>query len=194
MDQQSTSALIVTLAAIFLFGGGIVFFCFKMFKMTSQAKKKQKSELSMKREETGATHIVSFKHMTGLPVSEGALCRLMLCPDKIIIESGGATFNLDKAKITDACVKTDVEIQKQYVSSAGGAVAGAVLFGPLGAIVGGRTKKKENKTVSSYFIYTYTKNGSVEYISFDVTHQQHQVIPFITDFKQSAPAQTVVDL
>lgn len=194
MDQQSTIGLVVTLAVIFLFGGGFVFFCFKMFRLTSQAKKKNKAAIKAKREETGATHIANFKHMTGLPVSEGAICRLMLCPEKIIIESGGATFNLDKTKITDVCVKTDVEIQKQYVSSAGGAVAGAVLFGPLGAIVGGRTKKKESKTVSTYLIYTYLKNDSIEYISFEVTGQQHQTLQFISDFNQTSSARAVVDL
>ena len=35
---------------------------------------------------------------------------------------------------------TNEQISKQAVSSAGGAVAGAVLFGPLGAIIGGRAK------------------------------------------------------
>lgn len=45
------------------------------------------------------------------------------------------------------CIKTDKEIQQQYVSSVGGAVGGAVLFGPLGAITGGRAKKKTVKEV-----------------------------------------------
>ncbi|MEH2944892.1 hypothetical protein VSQ32_19130 [Lachnospiraceae bacterium KK002] len=56
-------------------------------------------------------------------------------------------FELEKSKITDMCIKTDKEIQQQYVSSVGGAVGGAVLFGPLGAITGGRAKKKTVKEV-----------------------------------------------
>ncbi len=56
-----------------------------------------------------------------------------MADDRYIFTSGTMNFELEKSKITDMCIKTDKEIQQQYVSSVGGAVGGAVLFGPLGA-------------------------------------------------------------
>lgn len=70
-----------------------------------------------------------------------------MADDRYIFTSGTMNFELEKSKITDMCIKTDKEIQQQYVSSVGGAVGGAVLFGPLGAITGGRAKKKTVKEV-----------------------------------------------
>ena len=51
-----------------------------------------------------------------------------MADDRYIFTSGTMNFELEKSKITDMCIKTDKEIQQQYVS-----VGGAVLFGPLGA-------------------------------------------------------------
>ena len=101
--------------------------------------------------------ISGLRHMDGLPLAQGAEC-LAICKDQSLEISGGGTqFHLDLNKITDAIVKTDVEIQQAYVSSIGGAVAGAALFGTLGAMVGGRAKKKETKTLEHYLIITYFK-------------------------------------
>ena len=56
------------------------------------------------------------------------------------------TFKLLKEKITDVTMTNDIEIQKNNVSSIGGAVSGAILFGALGAIIGGRAKNKKVKS------------------------------------------------
>ncbi len=92
--------------------------------------------------------IVYCKHQIGLPLAEGANCEVWHDEDedKVVIASSGNAFNLAFSKVTDITIKTDEEIQKAYVSSIGGAVGGAVLFGTLGAMVGGRAKEKESKT------------------------------------------------
>lgn len=83
------------------------------------------------------------------------------------------------------CIKTDVEIQKQMVSSAGGAVAGGLMFGALGAIIGGRVKTKDIRTASHYLIITYTDNNSkLAYISFEVTNNLSAAGKLIKEFKQ----------
>lgn len=116
--------------------------------------------------ERSRNSISGLSHMDGLPLAQGAAC-LAFCKDEVVEISGGGTqFQLDLGKITDATVKTNVEIQRAYVSSIGGAVAGAALFGALGAMVGGRAKQKETRTLEHYLIITYLKEGQISYLSF----------------------------
>lgn len=132
--------------------------------------KEQKQEIKQKREaqkEYNKTHI-SLTHVAGLPIAEGTNCSCGLEGEGFVFSSAGNDFNLKFDKITSVDIKTNVEIQKQYVSSVGGAVGGAVLFGPLGAIVGGRAKQKQHREVSYFLIITYLKDGEVSYISFEI--------------------------
>jgi hypothetical protein len=119
--------------------------------------------------ELNAETCIEAKHMAGLPIAQDAPTYLYLCDDKVIFERNEMTYNLEWNKIKDITMKTDLEIQKAYVSSIGGAVAGGVLFGPLGAIIGGRTKTKVNKKIEKYLIFTYNKDENIDFISFDVT-------------------------
>jgi hypothetical protein len=119
----------------------------------------------------GATTCITASHMAGLPIVEGAQCFIYLCNDKVIFERNEMNFNLLANKITDVMIKTDTEIQKSHVSSIGGAIGGAVLFGTLGAIIGGRSKEKTSKIESKYLIFSYDKEGITDYISFDVTKE-----------------------
>ena len=110
-----------------------------------------------------------FKHITGLPLAEDYQCKVMYCPDKICIDTNGFEFNLPLTRISDMSIKTDIEISNTYTSSAGGAVGGALLFGPVGAMIGGRVKKKESKTIEQFLIITYEKEENIQYLVFDVT-------------------------
>ena len=132
----------------------------------------------------GAELCISAKHMDGLPVAEGADMYLYLCDDKMIFERNENRYNLEFSKLRDVTIKTDEEIQKAYVSSVGGAIAGQMLFGTLGAIVGGRAKEKTTKTIISYLIFTYDKDGKNEFISFDVTNIPN-AINFVTHFSEN---------
>ena len=108
------------------------------------------------------------KHQAGLPLPQDSHCTILMEDSCFKITGGGNEFRLDKGKITEMCVKTDVEIQRQYVSSSGGAVAGAMVFGALGAIVGGRAKEKTNRTYTYYLIFTYRSNDEINYVSFEI--------------------------
>lgn len=44
-----------------------------------------------------------------------------------------------------------------------------MLFGPLGAVIGGRAKEKKSKKMYQYLIITYESNGEIKYIGFDAT-------------------------
>lgn len=136
----------------------------------------------------------NFRHVNGLGFAENTPCEVVSYPTFYEFKAGAVNYNLSKSKVIDVTVKTDREIQQQYVSSIGGAVAGGVLFGPLGAIIGGRAKKKAIKTYSSYLIITYKDNGNIKYIGFDVTNAPFKAKKFESEFKKNNNTITRVDL
>lgn len=146
---------------------GLIFgiLTFFLFKPTEKEKEKQ-SEKQKRQNERMKT--CSMKHVNGLPIAENVNCTITSFPDSFEFSSGSMKFKLEKNKITDICIKTDEEIQQQYVSSVGGAVGGAVLFGPLGAMIGGRAKKKTIKEISHYLIITYMSDDEIKYMGFDI--------------------------
>jgi hypothetical protein len=95
-------------------------------------KKKEKKNFE------GITIYTAFHHTDGLPIVENMLCEVFSYPDRMDFKAGTTEIKLSKDKITDMCIKTDIEIQQQAVSSVGGAIAGAALFGTLGAVIGGK--------------------------------------------------------
>lgn len=167
----------------------IIAFCIFMAVKTSKARAIAKANLQNSMVNKNALFMVAIKHFNGLPIAEGVLTQCFWCPTKVVFEANGATFNLDFSKITDISIKTDVEIQKQYVSSVGGAVAGGVIFGPLGAMIGGRAKQKQTRQVTQYLIFTYVDNGAIKYIAFDCTNT-FKAQQFVNEFQKIKPAQT----
>ena len=162
----------------------IIIFCIRMAIVTSKAKKQGKVLIKEQQAQGMSIHIFA-KHVNGLPIAENLVCQIYSFPDKLEIRSGTTNITLSRNKITDMCIKTDTEIQQQTVSSVGGAVAGAVLFGPLGAVIGGRAKNKTTKTVNHYLIITYTnEQGSLSYIGFDVTASVFKSTKLIKEFHE----------
>lgn len=152
-------------------------FCIMMIVKLSKTSKKVKPK--------NASLFVVLLHTAGLPIPERTLCQLYSYPDRIEINANGTQFTLMKSKITNVSMTTDVEIQKQYVSSAAGAVGGAMLFGAVGALIGGRVKEKKINDVRTYLIFTYEKNNSVDYIAFDATASFFPAKKFVDEFKAS---------
>lgn len=158
---------------------------YQIITYTNPLSKEEKSERKKRKEELKATKAITLPHFYGLPVAEGTLCNLYLCEDKIVFESKGATFNLYKDKIIDVSDKSEEEISKSYVSSIGGAVGGALLFGPLGAMIGGRTKEKVDKEERFFLIFTYKEKNENKYISFLVNRDRTGIYDFIADFQNN---------
>lgn len=137
-----------------------------------------------KKTEKEPVRTLKCKHVVGLPLAEGAHCALTFDKEGVEISSGGNNFRLAVEKITDVTITTSTAIQKSYVSSVGGAVAGAALFGPLGALVGGRVKEMADEVIDEYFIITYTKDGVINYLSFLVPDEEGlKVIKIIEYFR-----------
>ena len=155
-----------------------------MYIKTSNAKKKAKQEIENNIKSKNASLAVTLMHLIGLSIPEKAFTQIYSCPESYEFECNGVTFSLNKDKVTDVSLKTTSEIQKQSVSSIGGAVGGAILFGPLGAMIGGRAKTKELRTVTTCLIFTYLKDKTVDYIAFNATNN-FKAAKFVKEFQQN---------
>ena len=93
--------------------------------------------------------------VSGLPLMQGAVCKVVSTCDKIIIDGQGTTFELKKEKISSITIEKNITKHTQAVSSAGGALAGAMAFGVVGAAIGGRTTAKDIKLKKHYIVITY---------------------------------------
>ena len=124
-------------------------------------------------------------HLSGLPIPEGVPCKARTYKDRIEFISGTTNISLSRSKITDVRVMKADEIQKQSVSSVGGAVMGAVLLGPIGAVIGGRAKQKKihNKTHCLLVTY-YGKDNTMATIAFDAEKDVSQAHCLASEFKR----------
>lgn len=161
-----------------------IIFCVRMFVVTSKAKKEGKKKMKNLKNQ-GLSVCAAFHHVNGLPLAENLLCEVFSYPDRIEFKAGTTNIKLAREKITDMCLKFDTEIQNQAVSSIGGAIAGGVMFGTLGAIIGGRAKNKKVKTTTQYLIITYTgEQGELKYIGFDIKNNPPSAAKLVKEFRE----------
>jgi len=204
MPETTTSAgngivgAILPIIIILLICGGAIAFCIKMFMLTSKAKRTVKEECE--RFKNGIFQPVkgTFSHTAGLPVPPGTQCLLHLTENGLAISSLSGKFNISIDKLMSIATKTDTDIQKskQYVSSAGGAVAGGMMFGAVGAMIGGRAKEKESTvtTIKNYMVVTYKKEDSIDYLLFELSETPMQAHPFTLNFgilTKNRPSETI---
>ena len=108
-----------------------------------------------------------YELLSGLNMPTGTTCKVVAAGDKLVISALKQEYTLPNRKIIGVDIQTIKDFQKQYVSSVGGAVAGGVLLGPLGAILGGMAKQKIVKNTTPLLIVTYEKEpGDIQYIVF----------------------------
>lgn len=160
-----------------------ILFCLVMVYYTSHQKSKIKKQIAISRDEKNATLFVTLSHFYGLPIAENITTQIFSCPNEYEFLANNNSFKLNKNKVTDVAITNDIEIQKNNVSSIGGAVGGALLFGPIGAMIGGRTKEKTSKIVNSYLIFTFLDNNEIKYVAFNCTGNT-KAYKFVKEFKQ----------
>lgn len=161
--NQAPNELIIILATILIVS--LIVLCIYMAPTSRKRHKKQMKKLKGQ----GINNQVYLDHVNGLSLPADIRCKISSYADRIEIEANNMKFNLYKKDIVNAYLKTDIEITSQYVSSAGGAAAGAMMYGPLGAIIGGRVKEKKNRETSRYLIITYNNDNKLNFICFDAT-------------------------
>ena len=79
---------------------------------------------------TGPRFSGTFLAVSGLDLPEGTRCRLAYEDSCLRVTALDHDFTLAHEKVRTAAILTHKDIRRQYVSSAGGAVAGAMLLGP----------------------------------------------------------------
>ncbi len=198
LSAQAESTTPPSEAVIGLLGIIVLFIIVSIVRSSKKKKTRRKLEMQqreMELQSQGITIISKMKYIDGLPIVTGTECELVSFIDKITLKVSGTEFNLDKSKLTDVCIKTDTEIQKQYVSSVGGAVGGAILFGGLGAVVGGRAKEKKTTAITKYLIFTYSNNNEIKYVSFQIFPENiMSANKFVEEFKSTGRTSTIVNL
>ena len=188
-DTLNAGRLIIALATAIVCAIGAVLLLRKRRTVTTQssAQPEQGASYDIKAS-TGHAVTIRAKHAGGLPIADGLACTITSFGNNIGIVSGTTQVMLNKSKITDMCIKTETEVQKQYVSSAGGAVGGAILFGAAGALIGGRAKKKTSRTICNYLIITFKKDDdSIAYLAFNLGETTIKAKALIKDFRKSYP-------
>lgn len=133
---------------------------------------------------------LSLMHLEGLPIKgDSVFCDITIQDESLkITETSGIfkkkaknTFSLDLNKIISMDIINEKNIQEKQKSIVGRGIAGAVLFGPAGAIVGGLSgtgKKQKVKTKNVFVISYYGKDNEVKSINFD----PGLVIAFVEEF------------
>lgn len=159
----------------------IVVFVIMAIRASKNAKRQKRCEKELKAH--GMSIHTAFKHIYGLPIAANMVCEIFSYPDRIEFKSGTINIILQRNKITNMYIKADTKIQERTVSSAGGAIAGAVMFGPMGAYIGGRPKIKRTKNKTQYLIITYTgEKGESKYINFDISADTFSAPKLVKEF------------
>ncbi|HMM05826.1 MAG TPA: hypothetical protein PKD52_04055 [Clostridiales bacterium] len=125
----------------------------------------KKNDLGLK----DTTLRITGTHVCGLPFAENTLCNVSAYQDHISFKSDSVNIHLSVSKLIGASIKSEAEVKSQYVSSVGGAIAGGLLLGSLGAVVGGRAKEKKHTTLSQFLVFTYQNESGVQNIIINVT-------------------------
>lgn len=137
----------------------------------------EKQEAKRQEEIESFTSITrDFTHTAGLSAAPDALCSLTLNKENLLIHGSGFDYNLALSRISSMDLKTDKDIQTfvNQSSSAGKALAGAMMFGVVGALVGGRTKTTTTQHVTYQFflVVTYRKEEDIDYMIFKSNGQK----------------------
>ena len=132
-ETVSTAEIVFPLLLIFF----LIIFIIVMLCMTGRKRRRSLKKLNRRAREVGAIDGAYLEHVAGLPISEGKVCACFLMPNAIMVEVNQSQYYIGSGQLTEVSVKTDVEVREAYVSSAGGALAGGMMFGALGAAVGG---------------------------------------------------------
>lgn len=122
------------------------------------ADKKKEKKLALKATKRGALDLFVLNHFEGLGIAKDTTCEIYRFDEKILIESGTASFEIKLENIRAAVVKSEREIIETGKSVVGRAVIGTLLLPGLGTIIGGMSgvgsKKKKGGKIN-YFILNY---------------------------------------
>lgn len=106
------------------------------------------------------SRIKAGKHVRGLPLVEDAICSVDMSEGEFKFCSGSTTIILKMDKVVDVMDVTDKQVLQSVTPSISGAVAGAALFGTLGAVIGGRARTHTKEQNVHYIVFNYINQGN----------------------------------
>lgn len=127
------------------------------------------NKVARQRKREIASNTVVLPLAAGISLPEKTRCTIVFYANVIQIFANGTEFDLPMQKVHDISIKTDIERHDYVASSVGGAVMGGLLFGPIGAAIGGRAKTQTTIKFKKYLIITYVTNKGASYIAFRIT-------------------------
>ena len=166
-------------AFLIILGVLLIFYGLKTNKIRKANIAKEKELVNQ-----GTVAHLFLSHISGLSVSERILCEILAMKDTYSFIASNITSSLKREKVIDIAMKSETEVQQQYVSSVGGAVLGGALLGVAGAAYGGRAKKMEVKTTTSYLVFTYKgdSNEDIRHLIFEAEYNK-EIKKLIEDFE-----------
>lgn len=121
-------------------------------------------------------------HINGLPVPEMSECEIWECENCLIFYNG-YPYVLDYSKLINIEFMSRSEIKRHYLNNASGAIAGGMMLGALGAVLGGGTKTVTEEEYNYFVAITYKSDGEIKNIFFDVTKPRNAAKPFVKRLK-----------
>ncbi len=114
------------------------------------------------------TQSIGGSLMSGLEVPEGSFVQVIASPERLkltaVINAGKVyqkEFNLAISKINYIRLMNEQEVKQVIEQSKPGMILGAAAFGIIGAMIGGRVKTKDKKTLKQILIIDYGSNQIV---------------------------------
>jgi hypothetical protein len=123
----------------------------------------------------------------GLPIPQNTDLTIKLTPSELSMVGNGQEFEINFSKLMMIDIKSDVEMEKIIQQSAPGMVIGAVTFGVIGAMIGGRVKTKEKRVVNHFLIVNY-QTDELKTIVIDVTKDWHNAAQLVDYFRKLNPS------
>lgn len=107
-------------------------------------------------------------HVYGLPASQFLPCYLYITKKQYIFEIDKRFLRLDRDKIIDKNIYTDMDVKKQAVSDVGSAIAGAKAFGAIGALTANKAAVVDVTTIKKILVLKYkNENDEITDIGLD---------------------------
>ena len=123
----------------------------------------------------------------GLPIPQSSDVSIKMTPGALTITGSGQEFEIDASKLTLVDLKSDVEMEKIIQQSAPGMIIGAVTFGVIGAMIGGRVKTKGKKGLVNHFLIINYQSDELKTIVIDATKDWYNAAALVDYFRKLNP-------